>query len=63
MHSCTAFQDMSEETSEHKKELLMKFSSQLLSIAKRHECYNTLWKLCCGLNDSELLRNLMVWSW
>ncbi|GMN27716.1 hypothetical protein TIFTF001_001775 [Ficus carica] len=52
-------QDMSEETSEHKKELLMKFSSQLLSIAKRHECYNTLWKLCCDLNDSELLRNLM----
>lgn len=58
--NCLSFQDISEETSEHKKESLKKFSSQLLSMANRHECYNTLWKICCDLNDSELLRNLMV---
>ncbi|GMN19911.1 hypothetical protein TIFTF001_049962 [Ficus carica] len=37
----------------------MKFSSQSLSIAKRHECYNKLWKIYCDLIDSELLKNLM----
>ncbi|XP_062107214.1 nuclear pore complex protein NUP133 [Humulus lupulus] len=49
-------QDLSDGSEE---EILRKFSSQILSIAKRHECYNTLWKVCCDLNDSDLLRNLM----
>ncbi|PON80716.1 Nucleoporin [Parasponia andersonii] len=52
-------QDLSEETGVHMEEILRKSCSQLLSIAKRHECYDSLWKICCDLNDSELLRNLM----
>ncbi|KAL6135129.1 hypothetical protein ACLB2K_067357 [Fragaria x ananassa] len=41
------------------EELLGKLSSCLLPMAKRHECYSTLWKICCDINDSELLKNLM----
>ena len=41
-------------------EVIRKLSSKLLHIAKRHEGYQTLWSICCDLNDSELLKNLMV---
>lgn len=37
----------------------MALSSNLLSIAKRHEGYQTMWSICCDLDDSELLRSLM----
>lgn len=36
-----------------------KLFSHLLSIARRHEGYQTLWDVSCDLNDSVLLRNLM----
>ncbi|CAK7349111.1 unnamed protein product [Dovyalis caffra] len=41
------------------EEILRKLTSNLLSIAKRHEGYNTMWSICCDINDSVLLRNLM----
>ncbi|KAJ4839202.1 hypothetical protein Tsubulata_048013 [Turnera subulata] len=44
---------------ESDEECLRKLSSTLLSIAKTHEAYNTMWTICCDLNDSLLLRNLM----
>ncbi|WCJ37399.1 Nucleoporin Nup133/Nup155-like [Euphorbia peplus] len=46
-------------TSEQSSEILKNISSGLLSIAKRHEGYNTMWSICCDLDDSMLLRNLM----
>lgn len=58
--NCLSFQDLNEVVEEKDVEMLRKLSSSLLSTAKRHEGYGTLWKLCCDLNDSELLRNLMV---
>ncbi|KAK4577053.1 hypothetical protein RGQ29_027530 [Quercus rubra] len=51
-------QDLNED--EKKEEILQKLSSRLLSIAKRHECYRAMWRICCDLNDSVLLRNLMM---
>ncbi|KAJ4730197.1 nuclear pore complex protein [Melia azedarach] len=53
------YQDTNEAVEEKDVEMLRKLSSSLLSIAKQHEGYRTLWKICCDLNDSELLRNLM----
>ncbi|KAA8524826.1 hypothetical protein F0562_011249 [Nyssa sinensis] len=53
------YQDSSEGTEEQIEVILRKLSSNLLSIANRHEGYRTLWNICCDLNDSELLRNLM----
>ncbi|KAK9132974.1 hypothetical protein Scep_012502 [Stephania cephalantha] len=44
---------------EEPKEVLKKFSMNLLSLAKRHEGYLTLWNICCDLDDTSLLRNLM----
>ncbi|KAF9589977.1 hypothetical protein IFM89_029714 [Coptis chinensis] len=44
---------------ESKEDILRKYSLPLLSISKRHEGYETLWSICCDLNDSALLRNLM----
>ncbi|GER54059.1 nucleoporin [Striga asiatica] len=52
-------QDSAEENEELNKDTLMTFSSKLLSIAKRHEGYQTMWNICCDLNDSELLQSLM----
>ncbi|KAK4492929.1 hypothetical protein RD792_000256 [Penstemon davidsonii] len=52
-------QDSAEENEEQSKDILRKLSSRLLSIAKRHESYQTMWSICCDLNDSELLRSLM----
>ncbi|PHT43052.1 Nuclear pore complex protein [Capsicum baccatum] len=50
-------QDLGEAAEEQK--IFGKLSSGLLSIAKRHEGYKTLWSICCDLNNSELLKNLM----
>ncbi|KAJ8568591.1 hypothetical protein K7X08_028124 [Anisodus acutangulus] len=52
-------QDLGEAAEEQKSEIFGKFSSGLLSIAKRHEGYKTLWSVCCDLNNTELLKNLM----
>lgn len=46
-------------TDEPDEEILRKLTSNLLSISKRHEGYNTMWSICCDINDSALLRNLM----
>ncbi|KAJ0052167.1 hypothetical protein Pint_01861 [Pistacia integerrima] len=53
------YQDMYESAEEKNVEILKKLSSSLLPIAKRHEGYKTMWKICCDINDSELLRSLM----
>ncbi|KAL3646114.1 hypothetical protein CASFOL_011294 [Castilleja foliolosa] len=52
-------QDSAVEREELNKDTLMTLSSKLLSIAKRHEGYQTMWSICCDLNDSELLQSLM----
>ncbi|KAB1208705.1 hypothetical protein CJ030_MR6G006663 [Morella rubra] len=52
-------QDLNGGFAEPKEEILRKLCSRLLSIAKRHESYGTLWRTCCDLNDSVLLRDLM----
>ncbi|KAL0286964.1 UNVERIFIED_CONTAM: Nuclear pore complex protein [Sesamum calycinum] len=52
-------QDSNEENEEQSKDIMMALSSNLLSIAKRHEGYQTMWSICCDLDDSELLRSLM----
>ncbi|XP_051140084.1 nuclear pore complex protein NUP133 isoform X2 [Andrographis paniculata] len=52
-------QDLTKENKDQDKDLLMTFSSKLLSIARRHEGYQTMWGICSDLNDSELLRSLM----
>ncbi|MBA0549158.1 hypothetical protein Golob_020211, partial [Gossypium lobatum] len=52
-------QDLTDNTGENKEEILKNLSSSLLSIAKRHEGYQTMWNICCDLNDSGLLKNLM----
>ncbi|KAH7576632.1 hypothetical protein JRO89_XS01G0121100 [Xanthoceras sorbifolium] len=52
-------QDISEAVESKNEEILRKLSSSLLSIAKRHEGYRIMWEICCDLDDSELLRNLM----
>uniref|UniRef100_A0A2P2KB65 Uncharacterized protein MANES_12G061100 n=3 Tax=Rhizophora mucronata TaxID=61149 RepID=A0A2P2KB65_RHIMU len=41
------------------EDILRKLSSNLLSIAKRHEGYNVMWSIYSDLNDSVLLRKLM----
>ncbi|CAL5391045.1 unnamed protein product [Camellia sinensis] len=51
--------DSSEGIEEQSEANLRKLSLHLLSIAKRHEGYQTMWNICFDLNDSELLRNLM----
>ncbi|XVE78325.1 hypothetical protein DITRI_Ditri13aG0135600 [Diplodiscus trichospermus] len=53
------YQDITDGTKENKEEILRKLSSSLLSTAKGHEGYQTMWNVCCDLNDSGLLRNLM----
>lgn len=57
-----SLQDPNEGMEEQKEVVLKKLSSSLLSIAKRHEGYQTLWNICCDLNDAVLLRNIMVCS-
>ncbi|XP_021301062.1 nuclear pore complex protein NUP133 isoform X3 [Herrania umbratica] len=53
------YQDITESIEENNQEILRKLSSSLLSTAKQHEAYQTMWNICCDLNDSGLLRNLM----
>ncbi|CAI9090032.1 OLC1v1024715C1 [Oldenlandia corymbosa var. corymbosa] len=53
------FQDSSGGTEGQNGDILRKLASRLLSIAKRHEGYQTLWNICCDLNDADLLRNFM----
>lgn len=55
----SGYQDSNEGIEEQKEVILKKLSSSLLSIAKRHEGYLTLWNICCDLNDAVLLRNIM----
>ncbi|KAK7320278.1 hypothetical protein VNO77_29610 [Canavalia gladiata] len=52
-------QDLIEGGEEQNAEAIMKVTSHLLSIAKRHGCYKVMWTICCDVNDSELLRNIM----
>ncbi|GER40873.1 nucleoporin [Striga asiatica] len=52
-------QDSPEENEELNKDTLMTFSSKLLSIARRHEGYQTMWNICCDRNDFNLLQSLM----
>lgn len=56
----SSMQELGEAAEEQKLEIFGKLSSGLLSIAKRHEGYKTLWNVCCGLNNTELLKNVMV---
>lgn len=42
-----------------KATILRQISSPLVSIAKRHEGYQTLWHICYDLSDTGLLRSLM----
>ncbi|KAF8414232.1 hypothetical protein HHK36_002232 [Tetracentron sinense] len=53
------YQDSDELIEERKEIFLRDLSSPLLAIAKRHEGYQTLWNICCDLNDTVLLRSLM----
>ncbi|KAG5251990.1 nuclear pore complex protein [Salix suchowensis] len=52
-------QGLNVRTDEPDEEIPRKLTSNLLSISKRHEGYNTMWSICCDINDSTLLRNLM----
>ncbi|KAM7275468.1 hypothetical protein ACFE04_017334 [Oxalis oulophora] len=52
-------QNLHKDVPEQIEERLRKLSSNLLTIAKQHEGYKTMWEICCDLNDSVLLRNLM----
>ncbi|KAI3915465.1 hypothetical protein MKW92_023547 [Papaver armeniacum] len=53
------YQDFSEGVEEPMELILRELSSPLLSIARRHESYISLWNICCDLNDTVLLRSLM----
>lgn len=59
-YSFFGLQNSAEDNKEQHKDTLMTLSSKLLSIAKRHEAYQTMWSICCDLDDSELLQSLMV---
>lgn len=52
-------QDAVGENGEQKEVILRELSSSLLSVARRHEAYLTLWNICCDLSDSVLLKELM----
>ncbi|XP_014504766.1 nuclear pore complex protein NUP133 [Vigna radiata var. radiata] len=54
-----AHKDSFEVAGEQNDETIMKLTSHLLSIAKQHGCYKVMWTICCDVNDSELLRNIM----
>ncbi|KAK7299861.1 hypothetical protein RJT34_10689 [Clitoria ternatea] len=51
--------DSNEGAEEQNEVAIMKLTSDLLSVAKQHGCYKVMWTICCDLNDSELLRNIM----
>ncbi|KAL9243982.1 hypothetical protein vseg_017807 [Gypsophila vaccaria] len=52
-------QDSIDENGELREGILRELSSNILSVARRHEAYQTLWNLCCDLNDTVLLKELM----
>ncbi|KAK9691265.1 hypothetical protein RND81_09G185600 [Saponaria officinalis] len=52
-------QDSVDENGELGEGILRELSSNILSVARRHEAYQTLWNICCDLNDSVLLKELM----
>ncbi|XP_043691253.1 nuclear pore complex protein NUP133 isoform X2 [Telopea speciosissima] len=52
-------QDSDEDIQDQKEAILRDLSLPLLSIARRHEGYQTMWSICCDLNDTVLLRKLM----
>ncbi|RDX89751.1 Nuclear pore complex protein NUP133, partial [Mucuna pruriens] len=62
-HKVKEFEDTQKDSiegaGEQNEEAIMKVTSHLLSIAKRHGCYKVMWTICCDVNDSELLRNIM----
>ncbi|KAI4305655.1 hypothetical protein L6164_029010 [Bauhinia variegata] len=51
--------DFNERTEKQHEETVKTVTSHLLSIAKRHGCYSIMWRICCDINDSELLKNIM----
>lgn len=53
------YQDSVDGNGEQKEVMLRELSLNLLSIARRHEAYPTLWNMCCDLNNSTLLKELM----
>lgn len=53
------YQDSVDGNGEQKEVMLRELSLNLLSIARRHEAYPTLWNICCDLNNSTLLKELM----
>lgn len=53
--SCNGIEDL-----ELKEAIFREVALPLLTIAKRHEGYQILWRICSDLNDAVLLRNLMV---
>lgn len=57
---CMYLQDSKDIPEEPRGVTHTKLFSHLLSIARRHEGYQTLWDVSCDLNDSVLLRSLMV---
>ncbi|XP_068669283.1 nuclear pore complex protein NUP133 [Aristolochia californica] len=56
---CQDFDKSTEDAVELKAKCLRELSESLLSIARRHEGYQTLWNICYDLNDAGLLRTLM----
>ncbi|XP_052207407.1 nuclear pore complex protein NUP133 [Diospyros lotus] len=55
-------QDSGEGNEELSEVIFRNLSSRLLSIAKQHGGYQTLWNICSDLDDSKLLRSLMYES-
>lgn len=53
------YQDSVDGNGEQKEVMLRELSLNLLSIARRHEAYPTLWNMCCDVNNSTLLKELM----
>ncbi|GAB2256855.1 hypothetical protein Droror1_Dr00022914 [Drosera rotundifolia] len=51
--------DSMEEAQEEKELIFRRLSTNLLSTARRHEGYHTLWNICHDLNDTALLKNFM----
>ncbi|KAG9443474.1 hypothetical protein H6P81_014814 [Aristolochia fimbriata] len=56
---CQDFDKSTEDEFELKAKYLRELSESLLTIARRHEGYQTLWNICYDLNDTGLLRSLM----
>lgn len=55
----TRYQDLHKATEEQRDVIFKEVSAHLMYIAKRNQGYQTMWNICCDVNDSELLKNLM----